>query len=337
MKINGKFLKAAVAKCAAGVEAGTGLAQAGKVIFVPGFIMGIGTSVNVRVPCPEADFAFMVDKGSLDKVLSKATGNIDISRDGERVVLKYGRSRLALPFADLPQTLAEFPEEWGPVPGNFIGKLKAVTFPNKTGYAGVAWDCGAYAGLISTDSIRIVTADCPNLPKGAWLPDAAVSALSKAGTEATGIVNDMPYIHVQYADGTVCSVLYRAIGDFPIPALCQYIDSFDGGEVVAEGELGADALEAIKSAETFTDVFDAQMPVHISFEPGKLAVRAENSGGEFYGEAEWTGEYTGHFTVDARPFNAMGAGAKAILKSIDGNISLEICGDGVRVLLSPDP
>lgn len=337
MKINGKFLKAAVAKCAAGVEAGTGLAQAGKVIFVPGFIMGIGTSVNVRVPCPEVDFAFMADKGSLDKILSKASGDIDIGRDGERIIFKYGRSRLALPFADLPQTLATFPEEWGPVPGNFIGKLKAVTFPNKTGYAGVAWDCGAYAGLISTDSIRIVTADCPNLPKGAWLPDAAVAALSKAGTEATGIVNDMPYIHVQYADGTICSVLYRAIADFPIPALCQYIDSFDGGAVVAEGELGADALEAIKSAETFTDVFDAQMPVHIAFEPGKLTVRAENAGGEFYGEAEWSGEYTGHFTVDARPFNAMGAGAKAILKSIDGNIALEICSDGVRILLSPDP
>lgn len=337
MKINGKFLKAAVSKCAAGVEAGTGLAQAGKIIFVPGFIMGIGTSINVRVPCPEVDAAFMVDKASLDKILSKAQGDIDMGRDGDRIILKYGRSRLALPFADLPRTLSTFPEEWGSVPGNFISKLKAVTFPNKTGYAGVAWDCGAYSGMIATDSIRIVTADCPCLPKGAWLPDTAVSALIKAGNECTGIVNDMPYIHVRYADDTVCSVLYRAIADYPIPALCQYIDAFDGGEVVSEGELGADALDAIRGAETFTDAFDAQMPVHISFEPGKISVRAENAGGEFYGEAEWSGTYTGHFTVDARPFNAMGAGAKAILKMVGGNIALEICGDGVRVLLSPDP
>lgn len=337
MKINGKFLKGAVAKCAAGVDAGTGLTQAGKVIFVPGFIMGIGTSINVRVPCPESDSAFMVDKASLDKILSKATGDIDIARDGDRIVLKYGRSRLALPFADLPQTLAEFPEEWDAAPADFIAKLKAVTFPNKTGYAGVAWDSAAYAGVIGTDSVRIVTASCPGLPGGAWLPETAVAAITKAGSACTGIVNDMPYIHVQYADGTICSVLYRSIADYPVPALCQYIDSFDGGAIVAEGELGADALEAIRSAETFTDVFDAQMPVHIAFEPGKIIVRAENAGGEFYGEAEWSGEYTGHFTVDARPFNAMGAGAKAILKSIDGNIALEICGDGVRVLLSPDP
>lgn len=337
MKINGKFLKAAVAKCAAGVDAGTGLTQAGKVIFVPGFIMGIGTSINVKVPCAEVDNAFMLDKASLDKVLTKATGDLDISKDGDRILIKYGRSRLAMPYAELPATLSEFPDELGPAPANLIAKIKAVTFPNKTGYAGVAWDGGAYGGLIGTDSIRIVTADCPGLPGGAWLPEAAVTAIVKAGTNCVGILNDMPYIHIKYDDGTICSVLYRAIMDYPMQNLCQYIDAFDGGDVIAEGELGADALEAIKSAETFTDTFDSQMPVQISFTPGKLTVHASNSGGEFYGDAEWSGEYSGHFTVDARPFGSMGAGAKAILKRVDGNIALEICGNGVRIMLSPDP
>lgn len=337
MRINRKFLKEAVAKCAAGVEAGTGLVQAGKVIFSPGYIMGIGTSINVRVPCADVDCAFMVDKAALDKALSKSSDDIEIIRDENRIIFKYGRSRLALPFADLPPTLALFPEEWGQAPADFIRKLRSVAFPNKTGYAGVAWDSDAYAGLVSTDSVRIVVAGCADLPGGAWLPDTAVAALIKAGGECTGIVNDMPYIHVRYADGTVCSVLYRAVADFPIGPLCQYIDAFDGGSIVTEGELGEEALEAIKGAEGFTDVFDAQVPVHISFAPGSLNVRAENAGGEFYGEAEWPGEYTGHFTVDARPFNAMKASARAVLKMVDGNIALEIRDGDVRVLLSPDP
>lgn len=337
MKIDSKTLKSAVAKCAAGVDAGMGLTQAGKVIFVPGYVMGIGTSVNVRVPCEGIDSAFMVDKASLDKILSKATGDLNIAPDGQKMVFKYGRSRLTLPFADLPQMLTEFPEEWDAAPADFIDKLKAVSFPNKTGYAGVAWDVDAYAGVIGTDSIRIVTADCVGLPGRAWLPEGAVNAIIKAGAKCTGVRNDLPYLHIQYEDGTVCSVLYRSAGDYPMTALCQFIDAFDGGEVLAAGELGADALEAIKSAETFTDAFDAQLPVQISFEPGKLSVRAENGGGEFYGDAEWSGEYTGHFTVDARPFSSMKAGAKAILKNIDGNVSLEIHGNGSRILLSPDP
>lgn len=337
MKIDSKTLKSAVAKCAAGVEAGMGLTQAGKIIFVPGYVMGIGTSVNVRVPCEGVDSTFMVDKASLDKILSKATGDLNIAPDGQKMVFKYGRSRLTLPFADLPQMLTEFPEEWDAAPADFIDKIKAVSFPNKSGYAGVAWDVDAYAGVIGTDSIRIVTADCVGLPGRAWLPEGAVNAIIKAGTKCTGVRNDLPYLHIQYEDGTVCSVLYRSAGDYPMTALCQFIDAYDGGEVLAEGELSADALEAIKSAETFTDAFDAQLPVQISFEPGKLSVRAENGGGEFYGDAEWSGEYTGHFTVDARPFSSMKAGAKAILKNIDGNVSLEIHGNGSRILLSPDP
>lgn len=337
MKIDSKILKSAVAKCAAGVEAGMGLTQAGKIIFVPGYVMGIGTSVNVRVPCEGIDSTFMVDKASLDKILSKATGELNVAQDGQKMVFKYARSRLTLPFAELPQMLTEFPEEWNAAPVDFIDKIKTVSFPNKTGYAGVAWDVDAYPGLIATDSIRIVTALCEGLPGRAWLPEGAVNAIIKAGTKCTGVRNDLPYLHIQYDDGTVCSVLYRSATDYPMQALCQYIDSFDGGEVLAEGELGADALEAIKSAETFTDAFDAQLPVQISFEPGKVSVRTENGGGEFYGDAEWTGEYTGHFTVDARPFSSMKAGAKAILKGIDGNVALEICGNGSRVLLSPDP
>lgn len=336
MKVDAKFLKTAVARCAAGVEAGTGLIQAGKIIFANGYIMGIGTSINVRVPCEGIESPFMVDKASLDKILSKASGDVSIGREGDRVAVRYGRSRLMLPFAEIPPNLAEFPTEWGPVPEGFIDKVKAVTFPNKTGYAGVAWDSGAYAGLIGTDSIRIVAADCPGLPAGAWLPEAAVNAIIKAGNHCTGILNDMPYIHVLYEDGAACSVLYRAIADYPVPALCQYIDAFDGGNVISEGDLGDDALAAIKGAEAFTDAFDAQMPVQIAFEPGKIAVHAENAGGEFVGEAEWSGTYSGHFTVDARPFNAMRSGARAILKDVGGNIALEICGDGVRVLLSPD-
>lgn len=337
MKIDSKILKSAVAKCAAGVEAGMGLTQAGKIIFIPGYVMGIGTSVNVRVPCEGIDSTFMVDKAALDKILAKATGELNIAQDGQKMVFKYARSRLTLPFAELPQMLTEFPKEWGAAPVDFIDKIKAVTFPNKTGYAGVAWDVDAYPGLIATDSIRIVTTLCTNLPSRAWLPESAVSAIIKAGTKCTGVLNDLPYLHIQYDDGTICSVLYRSAADYPIQALCQYIDAFDGGEVLAEGELGADALEAIKSAETFTDAFDTQLPVQITFEPGKLSVRAENGSGEFYGDARWTGEYTGHFTVDARPFSSMKAGANAILKGIDGNVALEICGNGTRILLSPDP
>lgn len=337
MKINSKILKSAVAKCAAGVEAGMGLAQGGKIIFVPGYVMGIGTSVNVRVPCDGIDSTFMVDKTALDKILTKATGELNIIQDGQKMIFKYARSRLTLPFAELPQMLTEFPEEWDVAPVDFIDKIKTVSFPNKTGYAGVAWDTDAYHGLIATDSIRIVTTLCDNLPSRAWLPESAVNAIIKAGTKCTGVLNDLPYLHIQYEDGTVCSVLYRSVTDYPMQALCQYIDSFDGGEVLAESELGVDALEAIKSAETFTDTFDAQLPVQISFEPGKVSVRAENSSGEFYGEAEWAGEYTGHFTVDARPFSSMKAGARTILKRIDGNVALEICGNGSRILLSPDP
>ena len=337
MIVNGKFLKAAIGKCAAGVSAGTGLLQADKIIFVPGYIMGIGTSINVRVPCPAITESFMADKASLDKVVSKAAGDIDITLADGTATIKYGRSRLSIPTAPLPPSLGEFPELWQPAPENFIDKIKAVSFPNKSGYAGVAWDADAYNGILASDSIRIVTAECTNLPKGAWLPEAAVNAIIKAGDHCVGVVNDMPYLHINYEDGTECSVLYRAAADFPIPALCQYIDAFNGGEVLSEGELGKDAIEAIKAAEAFTDAFDTQMPVQISFAPGKMTVHAGNAGGDFYGEAEWSGEYSGQFTVDARPFTSMGSGARAILKNVSGGIALEICGDGVRVLLSPDP
>lgn len=337
MIVNAKNLKAAVAKCAAGVDAGTGLTQAGKVIFFPGYVMGIGTSVNVRVPCEGIDLPFMVDKASLDKILSKATGDLTIAPSEGKMTIKYGRSRLSIPYMDPPKELGEFPEEWSPAPENFIDKIKAVSFPNKTGYAGVAWDGDAYHGLIGTDSIRIVASECEGLPRGAWLPEAAVAAVLKAGSTCVGVVNDMPYMHFRYDDGTVCSVLYRATTDFPFQALCQYIDAFNGAEVLAEGELGDDALEAIRSAEAFTDTFNEQMPVHVEFAPGRISVHASNVGGEFDGDAEWSGNYSGRFTVDARPFHAMRSGARAILKAIGGNIALEICGDGVRVLLSPDP
>lgn len=337
MIIDAKELKAAIGKCGPGIDAGTGLIQAGKVIFVPGYIMGCGTSINVRVPCPAVDISAMIDKAALDKVLAKATGEINFQFNETSVAIRHGRSRATVPFMDLPKELPEFPDTFEDAQPGFIPKLKAASFPNKTGYAGVAWDSAAYPGLISTDSVRIVTAGHEGLPGGAWLPEAAVSALVKAGGECTGIINDMPYIHARYADGTVCSVLYRAISDFPIPALCGYIQAFDGSEAMASGELGADVLGAIKEAEGFTDVFSSQMPVRISFTPGTITVSAANASGEFCGEGPWEGDYTGNFTVDASPFRLMPAGILAtIRKTDDGAILLSLEGGGTRVLLSPD-
>lgn len=337
MIIDAKELKAAVSKCGSGIDAGTGLTQAGKVIFAPGYIMGCGTSINVRVPCASVDISAMIDKAALDKVLTKATGPINFQFGDASVVIRHGRSRVTVPFMDLPKELPEFPDEFELVQPEFISKLKAVSFPNKTGYAGVAWDAESYPGLIATDSVRIVIAEHEGLPGGAWLPEAAVTALAKAGNECTGIINDMPYIHAKYSDGTICSVLYRAISDFPIPALCGYIQAFEASDVVASGELNEDVLGAIKEAEGFTDAFSAQMPVHISFTPGVITVMAANSSGEFCGEGPWEGDYTGNFTVDASPFRLMHSGIVAtIRKTDDENILLSLEGAGTRVLLSPD-
>ena len=337
MIIEAKELKDAVGKCAPGVDAGTGLLQAGKIIFVPGYIMGCGTSINVRVPCPAVDMSIMVDKASLDKILSKATGNITILGDTTGITVKHGRSRVTLPCSEVPASLPAFPEELTPAPADFITKLAAVAFPNKSGYAGVAWDCEAYPGFIATDSIRIVTAECEGLPGGAWLPTAAVSALTKAGKVATHVLNDMPYIHVQYDDGTLCSVLYRAINDFPIPALCDYINAFKDAPVTATAPFNEEVLGAIKEAEGFTDVFSQQMPVHITFAPGTISVNAVNTSGEFCGEAPWEGEYNGHFTVDASPFRLMKSGVQATVKNIgESGIILALEGNGATVLLSPD-
>lgn len=336
MIVDAKELKAAVGKCAAGVDAGTGLLQAGKVIFSPGYIMGCGTSINVRVPCEGVDVSMMVDKAALDKVLSKATGNVSFTCDSGNVVIKHGRSRITVPYMDLPKELPAFPETFEEAQPGFIAKLKAVSFTNKSGYAGVAWDSASYPGLISTDSVRIVTAEHEGLPGGAWLPEAAVIALAKAGSECTGIINDIPYIHVRYADGTICSVLFRAVNDFPIPALCGFIQGFESGETLSSGTLGADVLGAIKEAEGFTDVFSAQMPVTIEFAPGNISVSAANAGGTYSGEAEWDGDYTGRFTVDASPFRLMQAGITATIRNVGGSILLGLEGDGARVLLSPD-
>ena len=337
MIIEAKELKDAVGKCSAGVDAGTGLLQAGKLIFVPGYIMGCGTSINVRVPCPSVDFAFMVDKAAIDKILSKATGNITITGDSSGIMVKHGRSRLTLPYAEVPSTLPAFPDELQPAPADFIDKIGAVAFPNKSGYAGVAWDSEIYSGLIATDSIRIVTAICDGLPGGAWLPDAAVHALSKAGKVATHVLNDMPYIHVQYEDGTICSVLYRAINDFPMGPLCDYIQASHDAPITATATFNEEVLGTIREAEGFTDAFSKQMPVHITFTPGTISVRAENSSGTFCGEASWDGEYTGSFTVDASPFRLMKAGIQAAVKNIgDSGILLSLEGDGTTVLLSPD-
>lgn len=337
MIIDSKVLKDAVGKCGPGVDAGTGLLQAGKVIFVPGYIMGCGTSINVRVPCPMADMSVMIDKAALDKILSKATGNITIQGDGTGVVIKHGRSRITLPYSDVPSTLPPFPEGLEPAPADFIDRLKAVAFPNRSGYAGVAWDAEAYNGFIATDSIRIVTADCEGLPGGAWLPEAAVNALSKAGKAATHVLNDIPYIHVRYDDGTICSVLYRAINDFPIAALRDYIAAFKEAPITATAPFNKDVLEAIKEAEGFTDVFSQQMPVHINFSPGTISVSAENAAGTFCGEAEWEGEYSGRFTVDASPFRLMKSGVQATVKHIgDSGVMLGLEGNGATVLLSPD-
>ena len=309
MIIEAKELKDAVGKCAPGVDAGTGLLQAGKIIFVPGYIMGCGTSINVRVPCPAVDMSIMVDKTSLDKILSKATGNITILGDTTGITVKHGRSRVTLPCSEVPASLPTFPEELTPAPADFITKLAAVAFPNKSGYAGVAWDCEAYPGFIATDSIRIVTAECEGLPGGAWLPTAAVSAITKAGRVATHVLNDMPYIHVQSDDATV----------------------------TATAPFKEEVLGAIKEAEGFTDVFSQQMPVHITFAPGTISVNAVNSSGEFCGEAPWDGEYSGHFTVDASPFRLMKSGVQATVKNIgESGVILALEGNGATVLLSPD-
>lgn len=336
MIIDAKELKSAVGKCAAGVDAGTGLIQAGKVIFTPGYIMGCGTSINVRVPCPGVDVSAMIDKAALDKVLAKGSGELKFVFEDTNVTIKHGRSRVTVPFMALPKELPAFPEEFPDAVPGFIPKMKAVVFTNKSGYAGVAWDSAAYPGLISTDSVRILIAEHEGLPGGAWLPDAAVAALAKAGTECTGLLNDIPYIHARYADGTVCSVLYRAVGDYPIPALCGFIQGFECAETIATGTLGDDVLSVIKEAEGFTDVFSAQMPVHIDFAPGNISVTAENASGKFFGEAPWEGDYTGHFTVDASPFRQMQGTISATIRQVDGSILLGLEGNGVRVLLSPD-
>ena len=337
MIIDSKELKSAIGKCGPGVDAGIGLIQAGKIIFVPGYIMGCGTSINVRVPCPAVDVACMIDKAPLDKVLAKATGQIDFRFGDASVVIRHGRSRVTVPFTTLPKELPVFPEGFAEAQPGFIAKLKAVSFPNKSGYAGVAWNSESYPGLISTDSVRIVTAEHEGLPGGAWLPEAAVAALVKAGGECTGIINDLPYIHVRYSDGTICSVLYRAVADFPIPALCGFIQAFENAPAVASGTLGEDVLAAIREAEGFTDVFSKQMPVRITFAPGNISVTAENSSGEFCGEGPWDGDYTGQFTVDASPFRLMQAGIVATIKQVSGNgILLGLEGNGARIMLSPD-
>lgn len=337
MILDAKILKDAVAKCSAGIAAGVGLTQAGKVIFTPGYVMGCGTSINVRVPLPQVDIAAMIAKDALDKILAKTSGDLNISLKDAGMVVRHGRSRITLPCSPLPETLPLFPEEMPPAPENFIRHLKNLIFPNKTGYAGVAWDVAEYPAFLATDSVRIVTSECPNLPGAAWLPEAAVAALAHAGANATRVLNDMPYLHVEYADGTICSVLYRAISDFPVANICGYLRAYEDIPILASATLTDEILSAIGEAEGFTDTFSQQTPVHIEFSPGTVIISTENTSGSFRGEAAWDGEYAGRFTVDASPFRQMTGGVVATLKNVDGaGIILALESNGSTTYLSPD-
>lgn len=337
MILDAKVLKDAVAKCSAGIAAGVGLTQAGKVIFIPGYVMGCGTSINVRVPLPQVDISAMIAKDALDKILAKASGDLNISLKDAGMVVRHGRSRITLPCSPLPEKLPPFPAEMPPAPEDFIRRLKSLTFPNKTGYAGVVWDAAIYPVLLATDSVRIVTSECPDLPGAAWLPEAAVAALTRAGTVATRTLNDMPYIHVEYADGTICSVLYRAISDFPVTNACGYLQAYKSAPVLASAAFTDEILSAISEAEGFTDTFSQQTPIHIEFSPGMLTISTENASGSFRGEAPWDGEYVGRFTVDASPFRQMAGGVGVTLKNIDGaNIILALESNGTTTYLSPD-
>ena len=308
--------------------------------FTPQGLGGSCGSISVMVPLPGWDERpISVDGTILEKSLKGMSGKLTLTLTDKVFQIKMGRTRVKLvpgPFESecYPEPAAGL--TWTPVEPGFGDLIRACAFTNKTGYEGVACaNVNDTKLLISTNEARIYYKEVPRDLPTFWLTTSSAMGVNDAGTEIVAVASDGMWVHFKYEDGTVFSTLTKDIKDYPIVELYNYIQSFNAGKEIANGQFPAEGLAAIKAAATFAEGTNGQKPVKLKYANGVLTIEAANKSGEYSQDIDWAGPQEPFaVAVDAVFMNAVKASEFRLVEIPD--LSVMMVPGAVNALMALD-